>query len=142
VLDRIAFRISRRAVDLYDDDDSALVTPMNPWRRLMLVTAGLLLLAAVGGCSEPTGPKTVTNPDLSVKIPAMKSAADSDSKDPATLTELVHDLDSDDAAVRFYAAESLQRLSGQDFGYRYYDPVETRKPAVEKWRQWLSEQKH
>ena len=102
----------------------------------------LLLLACGGGCSEPTGPKTVSNPDLSVKIPAMKLAADDRSKDPATLTELVHDLDSDDPAVRFYAGESLQRLSGQDFGYRYYDDAEARKPAVEKWRGWLSEQKH
>ena len=108
----------------------------------MATAVAALIFAGARGCTEPTGPKTVTNPDLSVKIPAMKQAAATDSKDPATLSELVHDLDSDDAAVRFYAGESLQRLSGQDFGYRYYDSQEARKPAVEKWRQWLSEQKH
>ena len=95
----------------------------------------------VGGCSEPTGPKTVTNKDLSVKIPAFKHAVEAD--DRAALPEMVRDLDDDDAAVRLYAIEGLRRLSeGEDFGYRYYDDAEARKPAVEKWRQWLKEQKH
>ncbi len=103
----------------------------------MLATA----LVIVGGCSEPTGPKTVNSKDLSVKIPAIKHAAETN--DRSAEAEMVRDLDADDAAVRLYAIQGLRRLSaGEDFGYRYYDDSEARKPAVEKWRHWLEEQKH
>ena len=107
-----------------------------------------LLLAAllppvcycIGGCAEPSGPKTVDSKDLSVKIPAIKHAAET--KDRSSIAELVHDLSSDDPAVRLYAIEGLQRLTGEDFGYRYYDDKEARKEAVAKWQHWLEEQKH
>jgi hypothetical protein len=109
---------------------------MNRWSRLKLATA----LMIVGGCSEPTGPKTVASKDLSVKIPAFKHAAET--KDRTALAEMVRDLNDNDAAVRLYAIEGLHRLTGEDFGYHYYDDAEARKPAVEKWRHWLEEQKH
>jgi len=70
----------------------------------------------------------------------MKHAAEA--KDRSALVEMVHDLDSDDAAVRLYSIEGLQRLTGEDFGYHYYDDREARKASVEKWRHWLEEQKH
>jgi hypothetical protein len=103
---------------------------------LLLVMAGFVLV----GCTEPTGPKLISNGDLSVKIPAIKRAVDSDNR--AELAELVKELDDDDAAVRLYAIEGLQRLTGQDLGYRYYDDKDARKPAVERWQKWLSEQKN
>lgn len=94
----------------------------------------------VGGCHEPTGPKTVYSPDPSVKIPAIKEAVATDNQKAAG--ELVKDLSSDDPAVRFYAIQGLQRLTGKDFGYRYYDDEDLRKPAVKQWQDWLAEQKH
>jgi hypothetical protein len=98
-----------------------------------------ILAAATGlaGCTEPTGPKTVANQDLSVKIPAIKQAVASG--DEKAAGQLVGDLESDDPAVRMYAIEGLQRLTGEDFGYRYYADLEERQPAVLKWRQWLSQ---
>jgi hypothetical protein len=103
---------------------------------LVITAAGSL----VGGCSEPTGPKVIASRELSVKIPAIKHAVAN--KDMSEAAELVKGLDDDDAAVRLYSIEGLQRLTGQDLAYHYYDDKEARKPAVERWNKWLSEQKN
>ena len=104
-------------------------------------TAGKIFACAlmVGGCSEPTGPKTPGSRNLAVKVPAIKDAVAH--KDMSAAPQLVSDLDSDDPAVRFYAIEGLERLTGQTFGYVYYDDRDTRRPAVMKWRKWLDDQK-
>jgi hypothetical protein len=34
----------------------------------------------------------------------------------------------------------LQRLTGETYGYRYYDDDERRKPAVARWNDWLQTQ--
>ena len=100
-----------------------------------------VVAAAATGCSEPTGPRTVRSSELSVRVPAIKRAVEQ--KDVSAAADLVRQLDDDDdAAVRLYAIQGLQRLTGQDLGYRYYDDKETRKPAVERWNNWLSEQKN
>lgn len=85
---------------------------------------------------HPRRPVVVTDPDPTVKIPAYKQAVRK--KDRAAVQQLVTDLDSDDPAVRFYAIQSLRRLTGETFGYRYYDGDETRRPAVQEWRQWAA----
>src|SRR2546421_5345086 len=96
-----------------------------------MLAAALLGGLPLSGCSEPTGSRTVTSRELSVKIPAIKRAVQE--KDMTATVQLVRDLDSDDPAERLYAIQGLQRLTGQDFGYRYYDDKESRRPAVSKW---------
>jgi hypothetical protein len=93
-------------------------------------------VVAIAGCTEPTGPRTVANPDIAVKVPAIKEAVET--KDADAAPQLVKDLESDDPAVRFYAIGGLRRLTGQDFGYQYFADRECRQPAVEKWQQWLN----
>jgi hypothetical protein len=88
------------------------------------------------GCVHPRAPLVVTDPDPSVKIPAYKQAVRR--KDRAAVKQLVKDLDSDDAAVRFYAINALERMTGQRFDYRYYDDEEQRRPAVERWQAWVA----
>lgn len=87
------------------------------------------------GCTAPRRPLVVTDPDPSVKIPAYKKAVRQ--KDSAAVRQMVADLESDDPAVRLYAVTALERMTGQTFGYRYYDGDEQRRPAVERWRRWL-----
>ena len=95
--------------------------------------------AGAGGCSEPTGPRTVASEDLNIKIQAIRVAAEQN--DLTAAPQLVKDLESDDAAVRMYAIKGLEEMnSGHDFGYIYYADVEQRRPAVAKWRQWLQRQ--
>jgi hypothetical protein len=98
------------------------------------VALGLVTLPSPG-CTAPRPPLVVTDPDPSVKIPAYKKAVRK--KDKAAIRQLVADLDSDDPAVRLYAVNALHRLTGETFEYRYFESEEQRKPAVQKWRQWL-----
>lgn len=98
-----------------------------------------MLAGAVGlivGCSAPRPVLDVTNPDLSGKIPAIRAAVDN--RDMSAVRQLVKDLDSDDAAVRFYAIQGLQRLTNETFGYQYFADETARKPALEKWNAWLA----
>jgi hypothetical protein len=94
-----------------------------------------LLLAGAVSCAAPRPPLVVSDPDPSVKIPAIEQAVRD--KDLKAARQLVKDLESDDPAVRFYAIEGLHRLTGQDFGYEFYADEDQRDAAVKKWHQWL-----
>jgi hypothetical protein len=102
-------------------------------------TLALLLCALLSGC----GGNDRLLPDIhsrnpSLKIPAMKQAVDQRDVDDAG--PMIKALESDDPAIRFYAIESLQRLTGQTLGYRYYEDRPRREPAVRRWKQWWAEQ--
>jgi hypothetical protein len=99
----------------------------------------LILAFASVGCAEPAGPRVVANPDLSVKIPAIKQAAIT--HDREGISAMIDELSSDDPAVRFYAIEGLRRATGQTLGYCFYDDQEHRQAAVERWKQWRSSSK-
>lgn len=93
------------------------------------------LLALGSACAAPRSPRVVRNPDPSGKIPAIKRAVEQ--QDMAAARQMIKDLESDDPAVRFYAIQGLERLTGETFGYRYFDDDDQRKPALEKWQAWL-----
>src|SRR4051812_19388126 len=85
-----------------------------------IVTAAFALIATAAGCVHPRGPVVVTDPDPSVKIPATAKAVRT--HDLSAVPQLIKDLQSDDPAVRLYAAHALEQLTGQSLGYRYYAP--------------------
>ncbi|HWE03665.1 MAG TPA: hypothetical protein VG326_14765 [Tepidisphaeraceae bacterium] len=97
----------------------------------ILLAAGVLLAA---GCAH--APRSVADPDPAAKIPAIETAVRRD--DQTVVPQMVKDLDSDDPAVRLYTVEGLRKLTGRDFGYRYFDDADHRKPAVERWKRWLA----
>ena len=98
--------------------------------RVMFAAA----LALTAGCFGHA-PYKIGDPDPDSNIPAMESAARA--RNEKAVGPLVQQLNSDDPAVRFYAIEALHRLTGQTFGYRYYDEDDQRKIAVRQWQQWL-----
>lgn len=110
------------------------------WNWLTIVAvAGLILCGAGGaGCSEPRPPLRVTSDDVRIKVLAIQRAVEAG--DRSVIPQLVKDLDNDDPAVRFYASEGLERLTGETFGYRYYDERLERQPAVKRWQAWLATQ--
>ena len=106
---------------------------MRAWQGI-LASAFLI----VGGCF-PQESKVIGASDPLANIPAMQDAVRD--KDYRAIPKLIGQLDSDDPAVRFYAIQCLQSLTGgRTFGYYYYDDSDARKPAVLKWRQWLAQQ--
>ena len=100
-----------------------------------VAVCAVVLTATLAGCTAPRGPLVVTDPDPSVKIPAIKKAVRK--RDRAAVRQLVAELDSDDPAVRFYAISGLERMTGERFGYDYYSDETGRTPAVTRWREWL-----
>jgi len=107
-------------------------------RSFVALIACVMCCAAtlLSGCSSGFGPVSVTNPDPSGKIPAIKAAVAA--QDLGVAEQLVKDLNSPDAAIRFYSIEALKRLTGDDFGYVYYQDRAQRKPAVQRWEAWFA----
>jgi len=103
----------------------------------MRMRAWIIAALFVAGCGYH-GPRTVADPDPAVKIPAIKQAVRGGNR--AVIPQLVKDLGSDDPAVRFYASDALHAFTGNTFGYRYFDDEAQRKPAIEQWQKWLSQQ--
>jgi hypothetical protein len=104
---------------------------MNWKTGIMILVSGL-----VGGCFSPD-PKSLNSSAAPSAIPAIKDAADKN--DRKAIPRLVQDLDDRDSAIRFAAISALQRMTGQDLGYRYFDNEWERRPAVQRWRQWLQD---
>jgi len=95
----------------------------------------LIILLACGACA-PKG-RGLMDDDASFKIPAIKSAVESNDRN--ALPELVEGLASDDPAVRFYCIEGLRRLTGETFDYQYYAPDNERAVAILRWQKWLTQ---
>ena len=96
----------------------------------------LLCTSACGGCFAPEKPSLSSN-DPSLKIPAIRTSAKQ--RDEKAIHQLVADLDSDDPAVRFYAITALREITGKTFDYRYYQDEIRRRPALERWQDWLAQ---
>ena len=109
-----------------------LCKPMH-FRKL----AALALVVFPGGGCFSRDPISLTSNHAPQKIPAIVGAAQHGDRE--AIPQLVRDLDSDDPAVRFYAIEGLERLTGETFGYVYYQDATERRPAVMRWRKWLEE---
>jgi hypothetical protein len=101
----------------------------------MLTTA---IALGPSACTAPKEAAAVGHPDPSVKIRGVKKAVREN--DLAATRQLVKDLDSDDPAVRFYAIHGLHKLTGQDFGYRYYHDEHQRRESLGRWQDWLTQQ--
>ncbi len=102
------------------------------------VRLAILILCplAIAGCLGYPGPQSVENDDPAVKIPAIHRAAEAN--DRSVIPQLVKDLDSDDAAVRFAAINGLQRLTGETFGFSWTEDDDARRfPAVKRWRNFV-----
>ena len=55
------------------------------------------------------------------------------------LKSMVELLNADDDLVRFMAISALTELSGDDLGYRFFDPSAMRFKGVQKWRAYALE---
>lgn len=105
----------------------------------MRYSAPILLIAMCAlSCAGP-GPATSVQSEIpSEKIPAIRRAVRE--KDRSVIPRLIKDLESDDAAIRFYAIWGLEQLTGNRFEYEYFrDPCDSQE-AIARWNQWLQQQ--
>ena len=108
------------------------------YRRMRKAFALVVLAVALGhgACSAPPREPDLNDPDPALKIPAMKRLAKAGDK--KAVARLVKELNNEDPAVRFYAIRALEELTGERFGYAYFDDEVERKPALAKWNEWLA----
>lgn len=96
----------------------------------------VLIFLTLTGCARPAG-RGLVDDDPSFKIPAIKQAAET--QDTRAIPLLIESLDDDDPAVRFYAIQALKRLTGETFGYRFYEDASQRRDSVDQWKEWLKQ---
>lgn len=100
-----------------------------PMDRLGWMTCGVLLLS--GGCGPSAMQGGFDSPNPAAKLYAIEYAVRSG--DTHAIDDLVVLLDSDDPATRLMAIVALERLTGEDHGYRFDDDVATRNAAILRW---------
>lgn len=107
--------------------------------RLALILSLVGLTGLCGCLPSQQGPAEadLRANDTPSRVPAIVHAAQTD--DDKTLTELVQALSDKDPAVRLFAVRSLQERTGENFGYRYYDPPEKRQAATNQWHAYLND---
>ena len=110
-------------------------------RHLLLTTACLGGLVAVASCTAPS----ITRGGFESPAPAARTHAIKVTVETAEsngflqrsdLKQMVSLLLADDSMVRFMAINGLIQLTGQDLGYRFFDPPEVRFRSVLEWREY------
>ncbi|MFQ6048064.1 MAG: HEAT repeat domain-containing protein [Phycisphaerae bacterium] len=101
----------------------------------MLLLAWLSLVGA-GACRFGAAqPGRISSPDPLERAKAIVRAGKS--RDVSAIPLLVDRLEDENEAVRFYAIQALVRITGRDFGYRYYSPAAERRRAIRRWRDFV-----
>ncbi len=103
------------------------------------IAGAVLAMGMAGGCI-PGPSREIDDPEPLASIPAMKRAGDQ--KDMKQAGKLVEQLESDDYPIRFYAIGALEKYTHDDFGYIPYKDESLRRPAVERWKDWLKRQEN
>jgi hypothetical protein len=88
--------------------------------------------------AKQTTRNDIQSPDPVLRVKSIVQAGRINDKQAIPL--IVDRLDDEDEAVRLAAIETLQKMIGNDFGYKPYDTVDKRKEAVEKFRGWMKTQ--
>jgi len=76
------------------------------------------------------------NEDPAVRIGAIEEAAKAN--DRKALPYLVDRLTDTESDVRMFASVALREMTGQDFGWRFYETSTQREAAQQRWRTWLT----
>ena len=107
------------------------IRAMRPWIWLVILVAG------AGGCAGTSMPSGLESPDPGERARALADPALME--DESTIPARIEALDSDDPLVRMLAIRSLERMTGQTFGYDHSADALEREPAVDRWVAWYDE---
>ncbi len=91
----------------------------------------LMIIGSLVSCGQPGTSGGFDSPMPAARLHALSEAARTG--DRSDIKRIVELLDSDDAAVRLLAISTLERLTGETFGYRHYDSRWEREDSIQKW---------
>ena len=91
----------------------------------------LMVLGSLVSCGQPSTSGGFDSPMPAARLHALGQAARTG--DRSSLKRIVELLDSDDAAVRLLAISTLERLTGETFGYLHYAPRWEREDSIQRW---------
>ncbi|MCP4835972.1 MAG: hypothetical protein GY895_14555 [Phycisphaera sp.] len=102
----------------------------------------LLLLGGLTACAPPIPSGGFDAPDPASRIYAAVRVAAAFGEtgarpDEATLRDLVEMLLSTDPAERLVAGDTLELVTGEDFGFDAADPFVQRVAAADRWAAWV-----
>jgi hypothetical protein len=86
----------------------------------------------------PPVPQGFDSPDPTARLTAIADAGERG--DRAAVHELIRQLESTDPGARLLAIRSLQRITGETFGYDYAAPWWERAESVARWQAWARDQ--
>ena len=105
----------------------------------------LVLLATVFGgsvglvgCADPDSAVGFQEASPAARMRAIRQAAERNDK--SAIPDLIGVLASDDPAERFFSIPTLERMTGQTFGYDHAAEPAARREAVKRWTDWYAEQ--
>ena len=91
----------------------------------------LMVIGSLVSCGQPSTSGGFDSPMPAARLHALGEAARTG--DRSDIKRIVELLDSDDAAVRLLAISTLERLTGETFGYRHYDSRWEREDSIQRW---------
>ncbi|MEM0984147.1 MAG: hypothetical protein AAGI17_09380 [Planctomycetota bacterium] len=106
------------------------------WYGVQIRGSMLAVLASLGGCfSTPEG---FDSPDPNRRLDAIVDAA----REPGStesIPMLIEQLESLDPAARLFAIRTLEKKTGETFGYDHAANAWERSGAVRRWADWAEE---
>lgn len=91
----------------------------------------LMVIGSLVSCGQPATSGGFDSPVPAARLHALGQVARTG--DRSAIKRIVELLDSDDAAVRLIAILTLERLTGETFGYLHYAPRRGREDSIRKW---------
>jgi hypothetical protein len=95
----------------------------------------IIMLALPAGCAPPASQGDFGSPDPAAKLYAIRRAGAA--RDAKAVRPLVQELASDDPAVRMFAIQALERITGTRLGYNPYSDEVDRRQAIRRWLEAL-----
>jgi hypothetical protein len=106
---------------------------------IMMLSAGIALAGCVASDDTSlTLYEQLQAEDPALRIQAAKKAAQREDRQAVGL--LIDRLTDPEADVRLFSHLALQKITGQDFGWRPWEPGDDRYEAARRWRAWWLEQ--
>jgi hypothetical protein len=104
----------------------------------VLSTCWVFFFAGCGPRVSGDYVENISSAQPDVATDAMSQAAEK--KSTRAIVPLVQRLYDEDPVIRLSAIRALKQITGQDFGYRYYEPEVQRVQAIKRWQAWVVEQ--